>query len=142
MANRAGAATNAEDFTKQFMQDLRVGGEQQPPTQPQQQQQPCPPPPSFQRPPQQQQQQPVQPMPQPQPQQPQKQQWENTLNANKAGAAANAEDFTKQFMKDMYGGGGGGQSGQQSKFKTIPVQVGKERRQTSLGVLFSPFAWR
>ena len=25
--------------------------------------------------------------------------------ANKAGAASNAEDFTKQFMSDMFGGG-------------------------------------
>jgi len=27
------------------------------------------------------------------------------LNLNKAGAATNAEDFTKQFMSDMFGGG-------------------------------------
>ncbi len=30
--------------------------------------------------------------------------WDNTLNANKPGAATNAEDFTKSFMADMYGG--------------------------------------
>ena len=29
-------------------------------------------------------------------------QWEDKLNANNAGAQDNAEDFTKQFMKDMY----------------------------------------
>ena len=29
--------------------------------------------------------------------------WNSTLNANKAGAADNAEDFTKQFMADMFG---------------------------------------
>ena len=32
--------------------------------------------------------------------------WDATLNADKAGAAANAEDFTKQFMAQMYGSGG------------------------------------
>ena len=31
--------------------------------------------------------------------------WNETLNLNKAGAASNAEDFTKQFMADMFGGG-------------------------------------
>ena len=31
--------------------------------------------------------------------------WNETLNSNKAGAASNAEDFTKQFMSDMFGGG-------------------------------------
>ena len=31
--------------------------------------------------------------------------WNETLNANKCGAATNAEDFTKQFMADMFGGG-------------------------------------
>ena len=30
-----------------------------------------------------------------------------TLDANSAGAATNAEDFTKQFMSDMFGGGVG-----------------------------------
>ena len=29
-------------------------------------------------------------------------QWEDKLNLNKAGAQDNAEDFTKQFMQDMY----------------------------------------
>ena len=29
-------------------------------------------------------------------------QWEDKLNSNKAGAQTNAEDFTKQFMQDMY----------------------------------------
>ena len=36
------------------------------------------------------------------------QEWDSTLNANVAGAQSNAEDFTKQFMSDMFGGGGGG----------------------------------
>ena len=31
--------------------------------------------------------------------------WNETLNSNKAGSATNAEDFTKQFMADMFGGG-------------------------------------
>ncbi len=35
-----------------------------------------------------------------------KSQWDSTLNANKAGAMSNAEDFTKQFMEDMFGKGG------------------------------------
>ena len=30
--------------------------------------------------------------------------WNTTLNADKAGAATNAEDFTKQFMSQMFGG--------------------------------------
>ena len=29
-------------------------------------------------------------------------QWEDKLNANKAGIQNNAEDFTNQFMQDMY----------------------------------------
>ena len=29
-------------------------------------------------------------------------QWEDRLNANKAGAQASAEEFTKEFMYDMY----------------------------------------
>ena len=36
------------------------------------------------------------------------QNWNETLNQNKAGAADNAEDFTKQFMKDMFSGFGPG----------------------------------
>ena len=28
--------------------------------------------------------------------------WEDKLNANKSGIQDNAEDFTKQFMQDMY----------------------------------------
>eukprot|EP00095_Tigriopus_kingsejongensis_P006582 maker-scaffold445_size168248-snap-gene-0.22 protein:Tk06582 transcript:maker-scaffold445_size168248-snap-gene-0.22-mRNA-1 annotation:"z band alternatively spliced pdz-motif protein isoform p" len=31
-------------------------------------------------------------------------QWNQTLNSNQAGAANNAQDFTKQFMADMFGG--------------------------------------
>jgi hypothetical protein len=29
--------------------------------------------------------------------------WQNILDSNKAGAAGNAEDFTKQFMSDFFG---------------------------------------
>ena len=29
-------------------------------------------------------------------------QWEDKLNANKVGSQTNAEDFTKEFMQDMY----------------------------------------
>merc|ERR1739845_148366 len=32
------------------------------------------------------------------------QNWNSTLNNDKAGQATNAEDFTKQFMSQMYGG--------------------------------------
>ena len=31
------------------------------------------------------------------------QEWGKKLDANKAGAAGNAEDFTKQFMSDFFG---------------------------------------
>ncbi len=41
--------------------------------------------------------------------------WKQTLDQDKAGAATNAEDFTKQFMAQMYGGTGGQQPQQQSK---------------------------
>ena len=44
--------------------------------------------------------------------QPGSDQWDATLNSNVAGAASNAEDFTKQFMSDMYGGGGSGGANQ------------------------------
>ena len=46
-------------------------------------------------------------------QQRQQQNWDSTLNANKAGAAANAEDFTKNFMADMFGDGGANSDQQQ-----------------------------
>ena len=36
--------------------------------------------------------------------QPQQQNWNGALNKDKAGQASNAEDFTKQFMGQMYGG--------------------------------------
>jgi len=29
--------------------------------------------------------------------------WQEILDSNKAGAASNAEDFTKQFMNDFFG---------------------------------------
>ena len=38
----------------------------------------------------------------------QKNNWQSTLDADKAGAASNAEDFTKQFMSQMFGNGGAG----------------------------------
>ena len=38
----------------------------------------------------------------------QKNNWQSTLDADKAGAANNAEDFTKQFMSQMFGNGGAG----------------------------------
>ena len=63
-----------------------------------------------------------QPKPQSQPQpQPQNQNWDNTLNANKAGAASNAEDFTKNFMADMFGSGAGAGSDQQQRGKATPA---------------------
>ena len=100
-ANVAGAATNAEDFTKQFMSDMFGGSsggqQQQPPVQP-----------SIQ-PPMQQQVQQKQVQQQQQSSSSSQNEWNNTLNANVAGAASNAEDFTKQFMSDMFGGGSSGQ---------------------------------
>ena len=36
----------------------------------------------------------------------QQQNWDKTLNNDKAGVATNAEDFTKQFMGQMYGNNG------------------------------------
>jgi hypothetical protein len=98
----------------------KVGGDALPPVTPHQQE---PQKPSW-NPQQQQQQQPMQQQPmqqQPKQQQPMQQQpmqrqqrvpqqqqpnqWDSTLNSNKAGAATNAEDFTKQFMDDMFGKG-------------------------------------
>ena len=35
----------------------------------------------------------------------QQQNWDKILSNDKAGAANNAEDFTKQFMSQMYGNG-------------------------------------
>ena len=51
------------------------------------------------------------------------QDWAKTLEANTAGAATNAEDFTKQFMSQMFGGGapgGGEELHQQSHTFFIP----------------------
>jgi len=102
--NQTGAANNAEDFTKGFMADMfgKMAGLKQQPQQPQQpQQQP------------QQQQRNVQQVntngraaaPKPQVQERQNQEWNQVLNQNKTGSATNAEDFTKQFMSEMFGNG-------------------------------------
>jgi len=101
--NKTGAATNAEDFTKGFMAEMfgkmaKANLNQQPQPQPQ---------PQPQQQPQQQQQRNVQQVntngraavPKPQ-----NQEWSQILNQNKTGAATNAEDFTKQFMAEMFGG--------------------------------------
>ena len=51
------------------------------------------------------------------------QNWNETLNKDRAGQANNAEDFTKQFMSQMYGGGN--QQSQpilQQNNNRIPVQ--------------------
>ena len=45
------------------------------------------------------------PVPKPQPVTQKGSNWNETLNSNRCGAATNAEDFTKQFMADMFGGG-------------------------------------
>ena len=42
------------------------------------------------------------------------QQWNDILNQNSAGAANNAEDFTKQFMSQMFTGSGQQQNVQQN----------------------------
>ena len=49
------------------------------------------------------------------------QDWAKTLEANTAGAATNAEDFTKQFMSQMFGGGapGGGEELHQQSNKVV-----------------------
>ena len=106
--DKAAQASNAEDFTKQFMSQM-YGGQSQ---QNQQQQsnlqqnirmqarQPAGMPQMSSQPQQSPQQAPVQQ----QMKQPQQPQWNETLNKDKAGQATNAEDFTKQFMSQMYGG--------------------------------------
>ena len=43
------------------------------------------------------------------------QDWAKTLEANTAGAATNAEDFTKQFMTQMFGGASGEECHSQSQ---------------------------
>ncbi len=55
-------------------------------------------------------------------------QWKQVLDSDKAGAATNAEDFTKQFMSQMYGGGAGQQPQQASqgtlrKSKPVVIQA-------------------
>ena len=96
--DRAGQANNAEDFTKQFMSQMYGGGNQ--PSQqpilnnnrmPVQNSAPAPKPTLQQN-------------SAPPKQVPIQQNWNSTLNNDKAGQATNAEDFTKQFMSQMYGG--------------------------------------
>ena len=48
-------------------------------------------------------------------------QWEDKLNANKVGSQTNAEDFTKEFMQDMYGESS--LTKQEETFKTEKKQV-------------------
>ena len=36
------------------------------------------------------------------------QDWNKILNTNMTGSATNAEDFTKQFMSEMFGNNGAG----------------------------------
>ena len=144
-----GAASNAEDFTKQFMQDMFGGapstngsGPAAPAPAPVMQpksilkQQPSAPAASntnsyqqssmqqssssstttfnnssgaMKQPP------PTQPKPLYQQQAPKQtaqpnNEWGKVLDSNVAGAASNAEDFTKQFMQDMFGGSSNGAS--------------------------------
>jgi len=102
-ANSAGAATNAEDFTKQFMSDMFGGGAAQPNrTSSPMGAGPRMASPAASAP------QPSQPRPSPMASAPApsgQANWGKTLDADKAGAADNAADFTKQFMAQMYGGG-------------------------------------
>jgi len=63
---------------------------------------------------QQQQQQPTQPAAAArQQQQPTQQDWSKILNTNMTGSSTNAEDFTKQFMSEMFGNNGAGLTQQQ-----------------------------
>ena len=50
-------------------------------------------------------------------------QWKQVLDGDQAGAATNAEDFTKQFMSQMYGGGGGQQPQQATQGKNTKNHV-------------------
>merc|ERR1719264_1479637 len=79
--DRAGAAGDAEAFTKQFMKQLPGG-------QPHHGAQPAP--------------VGLKPGPVPAPQAPGD--WSRKLGADKAGMATNADDFTKEFMKQLTGG--------------------------------------
>ena len=54
-------------------------------------------------------------------------QWEDKLNANKAGNQNNAEDFTKQFMQDMYS------QSSMTSIETREATVMKEEKQVILG---------
>lgn len=49
------------------------------------------------------------------PQQQQQQNWDKILSNDKAGIATNAEDFTKQFMGQMYGNNGTNHSSKNSR---------------------------
>eukprot|EP00095_Tigriopus_kingsejongensis_P007867 maker-scaffold1506_size38115-snap-gene-0.5 protein:Tk07867 transcript:maker-scaffold1506_size38115-snap-gene-0.5-mRNA-1 annotation:"isoform e" len=144
--NKAGGAANAEDFTKQFMKDTyqppeperaigspipRPGsGMRSTPTSfrtqsPMRHQSPAQSQlrtqsPAFKQIHQQQQ---HQDQPDHTPQAPTAG-WDQTLNDNKSGMAGNAEDFTKQFMSDMYGSQNGQQSAQvQWQPQPAPVEA-------------------
>jgi len=80
---------------------------------------------------QQQQQQPTQPaaaVRQQQQQQPTQQDWNKILNTNMTGSSTNAEDFTKQFMSEMFGNNGAGLTQQQP-----PPQQNRNVQQVSNG---------
>eukprot|EP00095_Tigriopus_kingsejongensis_P001105 maker-scaffold622_size123092-snap-gene-0.17 protein:Tk01105 transcript:maker-scaffold622_size123092-snap-gene-0.17-mRNA-1 annotation:"phospho-2-dehydro-3-deoxyheptonate aldolase" len=59
-------------------------------------------------------------------------QWDGILNQNKAGSAANAEDFTKQFMQDMFVNDTGGAP------TNAPSTIGKPFSYTAGGVQKAP----
>ena len=52
----------------------------------------------------------------------------NDIFSNKAGSMGNAEDFTKEFMKDMFGGSGGGK-GQPMPQQPPPMQQQQQQQQ-------------
>ena len=54
-------------------------------------------------------------------------QWEEKLNANKAGIQNNAEDFTKQFMQDMYS------QSSMTNIETREATMKKEEKQVIIG---------
>ena len=54
-------------------------------------------------------------------------QWEDKLNSNKAGSQNNAEDFTKQFMQDMYS------QSSMTNIETREATMKKEEKQVILG---------
>lgn len=63
----------------------------------------------------------------------QKSDWDSRLNADKAGAATNAEDFTKQFMSDMFGGGSSAAAPNEAP---PPVPSAMKTREQTIFILF------